>query len=432
MGTYTAYDLPVVDETIDGHLRTLTRICLSALASNLDSVILSGSFGRGEGSVVLHGDGSVEPLRDYDVRIITQRPVPPKVLDEIRSSFMSFTKLGGTHERFSGENGFSLTVEALTVAQLSGPFVRDRDLRAYDHLTASRVIYGTDRAPLLRFPAADIPKVNGLRFLYQKMIGLVGHFGGRNASTDAGGTLLYECNKTWVEMCTALVLLAGAYVPSYRERAERFVDNWQAWFPELADCVPDLGIHIVRATREKLYPGSTTPFREDDAFSQVRASLLAVHRFYVQKLYSLDVRPGRSGCAALRRALSSDYFRMAATQWLRSRGLNIAAGRHLVNAAYHRLLRVRFARGAGRRGLAVVWDTLRSGEAPAIDVFLAAWCALAAAGEPPDDTLLDCAAYALDRLPGPAAPRHCPSGWVHYRTVRERLTLAYSTWERHR
>src|SRR5215216_6585406 len=232
MGTYTAYDIPAVDSAIEAHMQTLWRLCSGYLGANLDSLILSGSFGRGEGSVFIHADGSVEPLRDYDTRLILHSPVGPQLIEAIRTEFMRITGMGGVDEQFSGQHGFSLTLEPLTREQLTSTFVRDRDLRAYDHLYASRVIGGPDYAPTLRFPASEIPKVNGLRFLYQKMVGLVGHFASMDTTTDDRRTLLYECDKTFVEICTALVLLAGAYVPSYQARAELFAQQWRQWFPD--------------------------------------------------------------------------------------------------------------------------------------------------------------------------------------------------------
>ena len=52
MGIYTAYDLPAVDATIEAHMQTLQRLCSAHLGRNFDSLILSGSFGRGEGVVL--------------------------------------------------------------------------------------------------------------------------------------------------------------------------------------------------------------------------------------------------------------------------------------------------------------------------------------------------------------------------------------------
>lgn len=433
MGIYTAYNLPRVDEAIEAHMQALKVVCLSVLGSNLNSLILSGSFGRGEGSVILHADGLVEPLRDYDIRLIVRQPVPHIVLDRIRSEFMRVTGLGGARERFSGEQGFSLTLEALTEIQFATSFARDRDLRAYDHVNASRVIFGMDGSAALRFPAAEIPKINGLRFLYQKMVGLVGHSAGPTVSDDVRRTLLYECDKTFVEICTALVLLADAYVPSYRARSALFANHWCTWFPDLVQQLPALSDQVERATREKLYPGSTTPLSPLDAFAQARAALLTVHRFYVGRLYGIDMVPGQSGSAQLRTVLWRDYFRVAVTHWLRQRRLDRAPARWALNVLYHYRLRLKFSQGADCRGLAAIRESLRAAEAPPIDIFLAAWCALAAAGESPDEVLLLCSGQALDRLPGLAASRYAAaSGWERYARVREWIAQAYAIWERDR
>ena len=402
-------------------MRTLRKLCAAELGGSLKSLVLSGSFGRGEGSVLLHADGCVEPLRDYDVRLVVEGPVPRAAVEQVRSRFMQETGLGGTDERFSGERGFSLTLETLTTEEARTSFVRDRDLRAFDHLHASHVIWGEDLSEGLRFPAAEIPKVNGLRFLYQKMVGLVGHFGGPG-SDDARQTLLYECHKTFIEICTALVLLAGEYVPSYRERARLFEAKWRVWFPELAWQLPDLADQIARSTQEKLFPGSTPAPNPVEMFYRTRKALLTVHRFYVHRLYGIAVKSGRRGSARLRKALYGDYYRVPVSKWLDGRGVDYLPARWVLNAAYQRLLRLKHARAAGLDACRAAWGCLRAGEAPPIDIFIAAWCALASLRGVPDVRLLRCAEDALARLPGMGGRKTgATDAWALYSVVRERL-----------
>ena len=40
--------------------------------TNLRSIILSGGFGRGEGSVIVEGE-KVTPLKDYDILVILKK-----------------------------------------------------------------------------------------------------------------------------------------------------------------------------------------------------------------------------------------------------------------------------------------------------------------------------------------------------------------------
>src|SRR5947209_2267716 len=226
MGHFTVHSIPSVDAVIQNHMVVLRDLCLKTLGSNLSSLILAGSFGRGEGSVIIRHDDSIQPLRDYDCILVLHRHVARAVIEDIRSDFFRLTGLGNDMEHFSGEHGFSLTLDPFTIDQLKSDFVRDRDLRAYDLLHASTMIVGIDYSHELAFPADDIPLVNGLRLLYQKMVGLVGHVSGPEVFTRdpdcLRSTLGYECNKTFIEICTALTLLAGAYRPSYRQRADIF------------------------------------------------------------------------------------------------------------------------------------------------------------------------------------------------------------------
>ena len=445
MGIFTAHDDPRVDEAIGSHMQAMAKLCCSAFGSNLASVVLSGSFGRGEGSAILHPNGSVEPLRDYDMRLITHSPVQSQQLETVRSEFMKATSLGDTQEQFSGQRGFSVTLEPLTTGQLRTSFVRGRDLRVYDHLNASLVVWGEEHAETLKFPAADIPRVNGLRLLYQKMMGLVGHYPGPDcprADTEATRrTLLYECDKTFVEICTALTLLAGHYLPSYRGRAEQFSLHWRRWFPQLAKALPDLDAQVQRATAEKLRPGSTGQLPVNQAVAQARRALSVVHRHYVKALYGVEVVPDQAGAARLSRLLQHDYFRVELMVWLKERRMNNPVARWALNAAYNRKLRLDFARALGLTGSKALWESMYPGrgEAPHADIFLAAWCALAAMRlEPgssgPNTALLNRAEELLDRLSGfkavvPANRKGDAGGWSYYRSVRERLIRAYSLWE---
>lgn len=440
MGSFTTHTLQAVDETIETHMQILADLCRLNLGSNLDSLVLAGSFGRGEGSVLISEDGSVRPMRDYDVRVILHQPAAPEVVGRIRERFMQATGLGGTAEQFSGETGFSLTLEPLTVGQLGGAFVRDRDLRAYDHVTASRLIWGRDHSANLQFPASEIPQVNGLRFLYQKMVGLVGHVAGPesfdHAAEDNRSTLVYECDKTFVEICTALCLLAGAYVPSYRARADLFSQNYRLLFPDLALLLPDLDKQILRATQEKLRPGSTPSVPPAVNFTRARKALLVTHRYYVRKLYGIDVVPSRAGCRKLAKALSASYFQKAVSGWLSEKHFDNPPARWALNEAYSRALRLKFAHVSGVSGVRTL-STLRHREAPNTAIFLAAWCVLASLRSRDGQITgvsapsLRCAAGMLAKLPGGIVATEHTSGteWDKYSAMRAGVVHSYHTWE---
>jgi len=433
MGIYTAFDDPAVDATVGGHMQLLGALCAGALGDNLESLVLSGSFGRGEGSVLRHADGGVEPLRDYDMRVITRGPADPAALAAVKAEFLRRTRLGAGDERFSGERGFSLTLEPITAGQLRAVFMRDRDLRAFDFAAASTVVAGRNVLAELRFPAEQIPPINGLRFLYKKMIGLVGHYPGPGAGGDLRRTLIYECDKALIEIGTALVLLAGAYVPSYGRRAELLRAHYRDWYPELAAELPGLADEIAAATDEKLRPGSRQAPAPDAAFAAARRALLAAHRCYARRLLGVDVAPGSPGARALRRALARAYFRPAAAAWLDQRGLGRLPARAALNRAYHGLLRARYARASGAGGGRALAEAMRAAAGPHIDLFLAAWLALAAANPagPPDDALLAASAQALGRLPcaGAVSPS---AGWSGYGELREQIVRGWHTWDKSR
>ena len=71
MSKYTAHNDPIVDHTVTKHL---SRI-VSAICAHLEpqSIILHGSLGRGEGSIMLN-DGQLTFLSDYEILVVTHSP----------------------------------------------------------------------------------------------------------------------------------------------------------------------------------------------------------------------------------------------------------------------------------------------------------------------------------------------------------------------
>ena len=71
MGKYTAHDDPIIDQVVAGHLAQIVDAIRARV--NPQSIILFGSFGRGEGSVMVH-DGDVNFLSDYELAVVIRSP----------------------------------------------------------------------------------------------------------------------------------------------------------------------------------------------------------------------------------------------------------------------------------------------------------------------------------------------------------------------
>jgi len=68
MGTYTALDDPIVDQTVERHLQQIVAAVTSRIEPQ--AIFLRGSFSQGEGSVVVESDG-LRFLSDYELMAVT-------------------------------------------------------------------------------------------------------------------------------------------------------------------------------------------------------------------------------------------------------------------------------------------------------------------------------------------------------------------------
>ena len=68
--SFTIHDKRDINTKINSDLNIITDILLTHF-SNIESLVLAGSFGRGEGSVLIHNN-VIQPINDYDIYIITK------------------------------------------------------------------------------------------------------------------------------------------------------------------------------------------------------------------------------------------------------------------------------------------------------------------------------------------------------------------------
>ncbi|SVB90683.1 uncharacterized protein METZ01_LOCUS243537, partial [marine metagenome] len=67
---FTIHDNQDIYHRISSDLDLITQIILNEF-TNIESIVLAGGFGRGEGSVLIV-DNDIQPINDYDIYIITK------------------------------------------------------------------------------------------------------------------------------------------------------------------------------------------------------------------------------------------------------------------------------------------------------------------------------------------------------------------------
>lgn len=154
---YTLSTSSGVDEIIAGHLSQIVEAVNSAIP-DVKAIILTGGFGRGEGSIINEND-HIRPINDYDLFVVGTQ------IERAR-----LKELGKELARKVG-------IDCVDLGPISPEYITQLNLTmlTYDLKYGSRVLSGDpfvlDRLP--RYASADIPLEEGLILLFNRIAGLL-------------------------------------------------------------------------------------------------------------------------------------------------------------------------------------------------------------------------------------------------------------------
>lgn len=252
---YTSHPENWINDKIHSDVHIICGEILKVIEpKSITSIILAGSFGRGEGSVLVK-NGNVFPLKDYDIMLITDRCVMPEEIKKI--SDRSYDILGYDNPKSPTCGGVSeFVISILPMKPDSLKYLRD--IKAFDIKMGSKVLYGKDIRHDIGLTSEDIPISSGARLLFQKVIGLIALFPYKHMEKLPSGDeklyLNYECGKTYIEIGTALTIISGMYTPTYSKRCNIIDNNFTSNFSELYEKTPLLSKKIHTFTHMKLLP----------------------------------------------------------------------------------------------------------------------------------------------------------------------------------
>ncbi len=273
-----------INNQIDSQLNLVTKTILKN-TTNVRSIIIAGGFGKGEGSYKLAEDGKVSCLRDFDIVCVVDRKPTLRAVDQLLEQI--FESLGQKNPEslvFGREQSFMVDLKFFRKDDLIYP-----DIYFYDLKAASQVLWGEDVRSLVPWTNKDVPLSSGLRLLFEKVTGLLGHFSiiyvqGATPTHQERESFLSECRKTFIEIGTALCILAGKYEPKYAQRAKIFENLYPTQFPDLAQVLPDLPNRVTEYTNQRLK--SHSPSNHEDPVElwfSARDYLREVFEFYLEK-----------------------------------------------------------------------------------------------------------------------------------------------------
>lgn len=220
---YTIHNDTEVDRFVQDDLDQIVRALKQLMGANLVAVILTGGFGRGEGSVMIEASGKMHIVNDYDIDVIYKERwgrFPSKLIIH-----MFYRKrLEKLAEKLA--NTLNLKQVDLGLSGISSyehnntPRLADFDLK-YGH----RVIYG-DINPAEVLPdynPSDILAFEGTWLLRNRGVGLLLaylYLKDDIVSDEKKEYFYVEVTKAILAMGDALFIIEGCYHNSYAVRDE--------------------------------------------------------------------------------------------------------------------------------------------------------------------------------------------------------------------
>jgi len=246
--------------------------------SGIVAILLTGAFGKGEGSVK-RTNNQVIPLNDYDILVITSRP------------YRSFHS--NALENFAKSLGIHLDIDLFWMPLLR--FVGKR-LYWYDVKFGSKVIYG-DEQIVDHIPIEcdeNPPPSEGLRLLFHRMAGLTEFFdpfwGTKNHNQRRSELLIYNSTKAILACCESLLILTGKWHPNCKKRCETLSKCFNSEFPYLASILPNLPNAVVDASQFHLYPSFKMYSDQFSLWFEAREYLMHVILHYWNRLCKTNIR----------------------------------------------------------------------------------------------------------------------------------------------
>jgi hypothetical protein len=313
--TYVSNASAEINTQIDQQLQRIAKTILKSTntpryALGIKSILITGGFGKGEGSITLTETGKAICRRDFDIVCIVDRKPSQKTADEIEDQiYKSLGIPNPTSCIFERGQNFVVDIMFLRKNDLIYP-----DIKFYDLKAASQVLWGEDVRGINPWTNKDVSISSGLRLLFEKVTGLLGTFsltymGARELTIEERDGILSECRRTFLDIGAALCILAGKYEARFSQRSRIFPDLYRAKFSKLAQILPELPEKVIEYTNLRLNPG-TRYVEEDpiDLWFSARKHVKETLKFYVEK-YAGKTFSDWNEFPKLMRVIASEYYK---------------------------------------------------------------------------------------------------------------------------
>ncbi len=228
LNLYTRHSNPSADAAVKDQLKYILD-ALTARVGPVEAVVLTGSFGRGEGGVYQDSAGRYCPVNDYDLIVVDPRDLT--------------VELAGLGDQLARE----LEIDFVDLAYSNGCWENlPPTIFNYDLKYGSRVMAGNPSVldPIPVYAASEFTADDTVRLLLNRTAGLLSGINGKFLGDDPGSAdeQRYRTNqmvKAWIAVGDAYLIQWNGYDSSYMRRKERFVSlaSGAGLESKLIDCV---------------------------------------------------------------------------------------------------------------------------------------------------------------------------------------------------
>jgi hypothetical protein len=336
MGRYTLHDDPKVDDKIQSDLDVIVSEVLTSMHPT--SIILAGSFGRGEGSVLCLDDQIIK-VKDYDIIFVVDKSsrLTPEKLKELKIRATKGCIFGELEDRYALSD-HHLDFYQFTPGELFG----EGHLKFSNDLKyAGIVLYGKDIRGQIEPDIEDLALSRCYYSLLKSVKNLLKQFSVAYFRSPPEGlsrfSLIFFLSNVYLHMGTQLTLCHDLYHPTCMVRGERLREHYARLCPELAQKLPNLPDKINFFADLRLFPNKIDHSGIDPValWFDTRHDFDLVMRYCLNTAAHLDSDDWTILSGRLCRSLMTNYYSSFFEYYLKRRyGLRSPVMTSLKNRAY--------------------------------------------------------------------------------------------------
>ena len=265
-----------INKALTHNLRVLSHEIIETVP-NVKSIYLTGGYAASEGTVILNEQG-INLISDYDLVVITNGKAPIiHTKESLLKDLINIYEMPGHPicEVFAWD---ARKLHKLPMTK----FLFDFQL--------AKCIYGKEfRTTIPRFSSAEIPCIEGLRLIFNRILGALIPFSPSLFFTKPSARTLrhltFESVKLILGSCEALLILEGLYSLTQKENIKRFQERLLPKLPEITCRIPSISQVIDKALEYKLLPTAQAEKNAVETWFNSRNFAMMAIALFMERLF---------------------------------------------------------------------------------------------------------------------------------------------------